>query len=67
MVIQLNGNQVDLPEEIHNVEQLLSHYHLEDKIVVVEVNRDIIPKETYPASGLSNGDRVEIIHFVGGG
>lgn len=67
MSIIVNGKQIDLPETIHNVQGLLSHYHLENRIVVVEVNRDIVMKENYEATILSKGDIVEIIHFVGGG
>ncbi|MGB8452812.1 MAG: sulfur carrier protein ThiS [Anaerocolumna sp.] len=35
--------------------------------IVVEVNGSIIPKSNYPNLILSDADRVEIIHFVGGG
>ena len=50
-----------------SVQQLLSHYHLENRIVVVEVNKEIVMKENYETMSLSHGDVVEIIHFVGGG
>jgi sulfur carrier protein len=49
------------------VEQLLSHYHLQNRIVIVEVNKEIVMKENYKTMSLSHGDVVEIIHFVGGG
>ncbi|MFJ5623929.1 sulfur carrier protein ThiS [Peribacillus loiseleuriae] len=67
MSITLNGNNVDLREGDNTVEQLLSHYHLENRIVVVEVNKEIVMKENYKTMSLSRGDVVEIIHFVGGG
>jgi sulfur carrier protein len=67
MSIILNGRQIDLPETIQDVQGLLSHYNLEHRIVVVEVNRDIVMKNNYETTGLSKGDIVEIIHFVGGG
>ena len=67
MTITLNGKSVSLQEGVHTVEQLLSHYHLENRIVVVEVNREIVMKENYKTMSLSHGDVVEIIHFVGGG
>ncbi|EKN71465.1 sulfur carrier protein ThiS [Neobacillus bataviensis LMG 21833] len=66
MSIIVNGRQIDLPETIQNVKGLLSHYNLENRIVVVEVNKDIVMKQNYETTGLSNGDIVEIIHFVGG-
>lgn len=67
MSITLNGKSVELQEGVHTVEQLLSHYHLENRIVVVEVNKEIVMKENYKKVSLSNGDIVELIHFVGGG
>jgi thiamine biosynthesis protein ThiS len=35
--------------------------------IAVEVNREIIAAERYPAHALTDGDHVEIVHFVGGG
>lgn len=67
MSITLNGKSVDLQEGVHTVEQLLSHYHLENRIVIVEVNKEIVMKESYKTISFSHGDVVEIIHFVGGG
>lgn len=67
MSITLNGKNVDLHEGVHTVKQLLSHYHLENRIAVVEVNKEIVMKENYETMTLSHGDVVEIIHFVGGG
>lgn len=67
MSITLNGKSVDLQEGVNTVEQLLSNYHLENRIVVVEVNKEIVMKENYKTMSLSHGDVVEIIHFVGGG
>ncbi|MFJ5760303.1 sulfur carrier protein ThiS [Neobacillus sp. NPDC093182] len=67
MSITLNGKSVDLLEGVNTVEQLLSHYHLENRIVIVEVNKEIVMKENYKTMSLSHGDAVEIIHFVGGG
>jgi sulfur carrier protein len=64
---QLNGRQVEVPIEIDSVEKLLAHYDLQSRIAVVEVNKEIVKKEEYESRRLSNGDTVEIIHFVGGG
>ena len=65
MSITVNGRkQLELFE---NVQQLLKHYGLENRIVVVEVNQEIVMKENYEMTSLSKGDVVEIVHFVGGG
>ena len=64
MSITVNGKQMELFE---TVQQLLVHYRLENRIVIVEVNEDIVTKENYETTSLSHGDVVEIVHFVGGG
>jgi thiamine biosynthesis protein ThiS len=35
--------------------------------VAVELNRDIVPRDRWSATALNDGDRLEIVHFVGGG
>lgn len=67
MAIILNGKSIELPEEIQSISELLRHYNLENRIVVVEVNQEITYKEQYDSTILSDKDRIEIIHFVGGG
>ena len=67
MSIVLNGKNIELPKEVQSVSDLLRHYNLQNRIVVVEVNQDITYKEQYDSTILSDKDRIEIIHFVGGG
>lgn len=35
--------------------------------VAVELNREIVPKSRFAEQALADGDRIEIVHFVGGG
>ena len=35
--------------------------------VAVELNREIVPRDRWPATNLNEGDRLEVVHFVGGG
>ena len=35
--------------------------------VAIELNRDIVPRDRWPEIRLNEGDRLEIVHFVGGG
>ncbi|MDQ0220179.1 sulfur carrier protein ThiS [Peribacillus cavernae] len=67
MTIQLNGKKVNLPGEISSIRELLAFYKLENQILVVELNKEIAYKEQYSTQLLSDGDMVEIVHFVGGG
>jgi sulfur carrier protein len=65
--IIINGDKILLPESVKTVSDLLSHFQLNNKIAIVEVNLNIINKQDYEITTLSNGDKVEIVHFVGGG
>ncbi|WP_088067270.1 sulfur carrier protein ThiS [Gottfriedia luciferensis] len=67
MDIKLNGKNIPLSNQITSIQDLLREYQLENRIVVVELNKEIIYKEQYSNTLLSNGDSVELIHFVGGG
>ncbi len=35
--------------------------------VAIELNREIVPRDRWPQTPLRDGDRLEIVHFVGGG
>ncbi|MDP6787867.1 MAG: sulfur carrier protein ThiS [Rhodospirillales bacterium] len=50
-----------------SVEDLLEDIGLEPGKVAVERNREIVPKSLYAATRLRDGDRLEIVHFIGGG
>jgi sulfur carrier protein len=63
----INGEMIQLPESVKNVSDLLTYFQLNNKIAIVEVNLNIINKQDYETTALSNGDKVEIVHFVGGG
>ncbi len=49
------------------VRKLLDDLELLPGMVVVEHNREILPRERYDEVELEDGDRLELVHFVGGG
>lgn len=66
MNLIINGEQRNV-EGVTTVETLLEAFKLQQKIMVVEVNRNIIDRTLYDITELSDGDKIEIVHFVGGG
>jgi sulfur carrier protein len=62
----VNGEMRQLPEGI-TVMQLLEKMALTDKRLAVEVNLEIIPRSRHITHILQAGDRVEIVHAIGGG
>jgi len=66
MQITING-QAKSFETALNVEQLLGEIGLDHRKVAVERNLEIVPKSRYGETALSEGDKLEIVHFIGGG
>jgi sulfur carrier protein len=64
--IQLNGKKIIIKSN-YSLFDLLRKYKLNNKKVAVEHNGVIIPKIYYKKKNLKNNDRVEIVHFIGGG
>jgi len=62
----VNGEIRRFPDGM-TVAQLLKDMALTDKRLAVEVNREIVPRSTHDAHRLQAGDRVEIVHAIGGG
>ncbi|MEX2461395.1 MAG: sulfur carrier protein ThiS [Paenibacillaceae bacterium] len=67
MQLIINGGPIGVPETVTTVSELLLHLGLEEKIVVVEWNQIILEKTNHLITTVSSGDRIEIVHFVGGG
>jgi len=64
--IQLNGD----PYEINNgtnLNELLNKLKIQKNKVAIEVNGEIVQKDKYINLILNNDDKVEIVHFIGGG
>ena len=66
MRIEVNGESRDFNEGT-TVKQLLAALGLGDTLVAVERNEEIVRRGDHDATTLHDGDRVEVVHFVGGG
>ena len=64
--IVVNG-QVRLAPEGCTLQELLVWLEVDPGRVAVELNRSIVPREQWQGTSLADGDRLEIVHFVGGG
>ena len=64
--IQLNGKKISIKSNISLLD-LLKKYNLINKKVAIEHNGTIIPKNNYKKKYLKNDDKIEIVHFIGGG
>lgn len=66
MQIQLNGEPFELPDA-QSVADLLARLELGGRRVAVELNLDIVSRSQHASTALKDGDRVEIVHAIGGG
>tara|TARA_B100000941_G_C28125177_1_gene360068 strand:- start:355 stop:558 length:204 start_codon:yes stop_codon:yes gene_type:complete len=64
--IQLNGKKINIRSNF-SVQDLLKKYKLGNKKIAIECNGVIIPKIRYKKKYLKNNDKIEIVHFIGGG
>ena len=64
--IQLNGKKISKKSK-YSLLDLLKKYKLSDKKVAVEHNGIIVPKINFKKKYLKNNDKIEIVHFIGGG
>lgn len=66
MKLQINGDERDFTAPL-TLSGLVEQLGMKQDRVAVELNRDIVPRDRWLQTTLSDGDRLEIVHFVGGG
>lgn len=64
--VVINGSPREIPENL-NIGQLLEHLELPADRVAVEHNREIVSQPDWERVVVCAGDKLEIVHFVGGG
>lgn len=66
MEILLNGEIHKIPRDCL-LSELIVLLNLQEKRIAVEINGEIVPRSEYPHWRLQAGDKVEIVHAIGGG
>ena len=67
MQLQINGEERAFPESALTLAALIESLQMKPDRVAVELNRDIVQRDRWPETPLKDRDRLEIVHFVGGG
>lgn len=65
MRLIVNGEQHDVAAG--DLIGLLTALDLNPRKVAIELNLEIVPRSLYAQTALADGDRIEIVHFIGGG
>jgi sulfur carrier protein len=66
MKVMVNGEAAEVPDGL-DVARLLEHLKIPGARVAVELNREIVARAQRAGRALRDGDRLEIVSFVGGG
>jgi len=66
MTFTLNGEPRSF-EGVADVAALVAALGLDSRKVAVELNLEIVPRSAYQTTPVADGDRIEIVHFIGGG
>ena len=66
MQVQINGERCEVPEGL-DVPGLLMHLGLNAARVAIERNLEVLPRGQWATTAVAEGDRYEIVQFVGGG
>jgi len=64
--IKLNGKNISILEDT-SLLSLLEKYKIDKKKIAIELNGKIVQKNRFQKTFLKNLDRVELVHFIGGG
>jgi thiamine biosynthesis protein ThiS len=69
MKLQINGEERDFSDAptSFTLAALVETLGMKADRVAVELNRDIVPRDRWVETQLHDGDRLEVVHFVGGG
>ncbi len=66
MRLTINGKEQTFTDSL-NLVQLIEQLGMKGDRVAVELNREIVPRAQWPEAKLNDGDKLEVVHFVGGG
>jgi sulfur carrier protein len=66
MTLQINGESRSFPDGL-TVATLVGQLGMKTDRVAVELNLEIVPRSNWDSTHLKDGDKLEIVHFVGGG
>lgn len=66
MTITVNGETKEIEAQT-NLSQLLQILALPSERIAIELNREVVRKKDWAAIQIKDADKIEVVHFVGGG
>lgn len=66
MQLVINGENMDFNEK-SNIKDILKSLDIEDRIFAITLNSSLVKRDEYESTLPKNGDRIELLQFMGGG
>ena len=66
MLVEINGESRDVAASI-TLGELITHLSLAPERLAIELNHRVVRRADWQQTNINEGDRIEIVHFVGGG
>ncbi|MBZ5688554.1 MAG: sulfur carrier protein ThiS [Acidobacteriia bacterium] len=67
MKLHINGEERSFDPPVPTLAALVEALGMKTDRVAIELNRDIVPRDRWAQTTLNEGDKLEVVHFVGGG
>jgi sulfur carrier protein len=64
--VVINGETRQVPDGVR-LDQLTELFSLPDQRIAIELNKTVVRRTDWPLTAVNDGDRIEVVHFVGGG
>jgi len=64
--VTINGEVREVPAEI-DLDHMLELFSLPNQRIAIELNNGVVRRKDWPNTLVRDGDKIEVVHFVGGG
>ena len=66
MILTINGKEQEIKEGL-NLEEIMIHLKMQDKVMAAAINMEIVKKEQWNSLKREHNDKLDLLQFVGGG
>ncbi len=66
MRVFINGETKEVEKQL-NLTDLLNYFSLPNERIAIELNKEVVRKKDWQSIQIKDADKIEIVHFVGGG
>ncbi|HLR69523.1 sulfur carrier protein ThiS [Virgibacillus alimentarius] len=67
MNLRVNGEVVTVPDSVRTIKGVIDHFNINNPVIIVEHNDTILDKNAHEKTQIFEGDKIELVQFVGGG